>query len=286
MQSANTLNTIIRGNVDLGDGKIYYEVAGAGETLVLSHAAFLDSRMFDALMPTLTQKFRVVRYDMRGFGQSSPATQPVCRRDDLRRLLGHLEIGRAHMVGCSMGGEIMLDLAIEQPELVASVTTVCSTPSGFEMVGESPRYIMEMVAAAQAGDLDTMNELQIRIWLDGMYREPNEVDADLRAKALAMNRIPVAQSTFFIADTQPANPLIPAAQSRLSEVACPVLAIVGNLDHPELLRATDDIARGVQNGRKIIMEGTAHVPSYEQPEAFMQILLDFLGDSHQMSDVK
>lgn len=276
MQTTNTA-TVISGQFDLGDGVLYYEVAGGGETLVLSHAAFLDSRMFDALMPALTQKFRVVRYDMRGFGQSSPVTQSACRRDDLSRLLDHLNITRAHMVGCSMGGEIMLDLAIEQPERVASVTAVCSTPSGFEMVGEPPRYLMEMIGAAQAGDHDTMNELQIRIWLDGMYREPNEVDTDLRAKALLMNRIPVSQSTFFIADTEPANPLTPAAVTRLSEVVCPVLAIVGDLDHPELLRATDEIAAGVQNGRKVVMNGTAHVPSYEKPAEFIGLLLGFLA---------
>ncbi|MBL8164111.1 MAG: serine hydrolase, partial [Anaerolineae bacterium] len=55
----------------LGDGALYYEVAGAGETVVLSHAAFLDSRMFDEQWDVLAQRYRVIRYDMRGYGQSS-----------------------------------------------------------------------------------------------------------------------------------------------------------------------------------------------------------------------
>lgn len=276
MQTADTVN-IISGQFDLGDGFLYYEVAGEGEALVLSHAAFLDSRMFDALMPSLTPHFRVLRYDMRGYGKSSPVTQPVCRRNDLSHLLDHLNITRAHMVGCSNGGEIMLDLAIEQPARVASLTMVCSTPSGFEMVGEPPRYLYEMFGAAQAGDIDTASELQIRIWLDGMTREPNEVDAGLRAKALMMNRIPVSQATFFIADTQPVNPLTPPAVTRLSEVACPVLAVVGDLDHPELARAAEVVVLGVQRGQKIVIHGAGHVPSYEQPEAFVAILSEFLG---------
>jgi len=276
MQATNTVNTV-SGQFDLGDGTLYYEIAGEGEALVLSHAAFVDSRMFDALMPTLTQRFRVLRYDMRGYGQSSPVTAPACRREDLTRLIDHLEITRAHMVGCSNGGEIMLDIAIEQPERVASLTMVCSTPSGFEMVGEPPRYVMEMMGAAQAGDIDTVNELQTRIWFDGMYREPDQMDAGLRAKLLAMNRIPVSQATFFIADNAPVNPLTPPAITRLSDVTVPVLVVVGSLDHPEISRAADVILGGVQHAHKLVMEGTGHVPSYEQPEAFNAALLEFIG---------
>lgn len=64
-------------------GKLYYEVAGKGAPLVLSHAAFLDSRMFDDIWEPLAKHFRVIRYDLRGFGKSSPVTGPLCRRNDL-----------------------------------------------------------------------------------------------------------------------------------------------------------------------------------------------------------
>ena len=71
---------------DLGDGQLYYETAGKGIPLILSHAAFLDSRMFDAIWEQLAKHFRVIRYDMRGFGKSSPVTGPLSRRNDLDRL--------------------------------------------------------------------------------------------------------------------------------------------------------------------------------------------------------
>src|SRR5215208_6226011 len=113
-------------HLDLEDGQLYYETAGEGFPLVLSHAAFLDSRMFDALWEPLAQHFRVVRYDMRGYGQSSPAKEPLCRRADLGQLLKHLGVTRAHLVGCSYGGQITLDLALEQPQHIASLTLVDS----------------------------------------------------------------------------------------------------------------------------------------------------------------
>jgi pimeloyl-ACP methyl ester carboxylesterase len=267
-----------KGHLDLGDGQLYYETAGDGFPLVLSHAAFLDSRMFDDIWEPLAQHFRVVRYDMRGYGLSSPVNGPISRRADLDQLLEHLGITRAHLVGCSNGGEITLDLSLEQPQLAASLTLVDATPSGFELKGEPPRYMLEMFDAMKSGDIDRASELQIRILLDGQYREPRQVDPELRKKALDMYRIPVTQKTSFIADSQPVNPLDPPAVTRLEEVNCPTLIVVGSLDHPELLRAADEMAARIPNARKIIFEGSGHVPSYEQPDNFVRQLLEFLHE--------
>ncbi len=261
--------------LDLGDGRLYYESAGKGEALVLTHAAFLDSRMFDDIWQPLAEQFQVIRYDMRGFGRSSP-TGSLCRRNDLDKLLNHLGVARAHLVGCSNGGQISLDLALEQPQRVASLTLVGVTPSGFELQGEPPRYLMEMFGAMQSGDVDRANELQIRVQLDGERREPGQVDAGLRQKALEMNRIPVAQGTFFSADAQPLNPLDPPAVTRLESVGCPTLVVAGALDHPEVLRAADEMAARIPHAKKAIMDACGHVASYEQPDAFVGLLLGFL----------
>jgi len=266
-----------KGHLDLGDGQLYYETAGKGMPLVLSHAAFLDSRMFDAVWEPLAKHFRVIRYDMRGFGQSSPVTGPLCRRNDLVQLLKHLDVTEAHLVGCSNGGQISLDLTLEQPQRFASLTLVGSTPGGFELQGEPPRHLLEMFDAMQHGDIDRSNELQIRIWLDGEHRESEQVDSTLRNKALEMNRIPVSQGTFFIADTQPTNPLDPPAITRLESVNCPTLVIAGALDNSEVLRAATEMVKRIPNARKAIIESTGHVPSYEQPDSFVKLLLGFLG---------
>jgi pimeloyl-ACP methyl ester carboxylesterase len=274
-----TMTHTTSGTVDLGNGSLYYEVAGAGETLVMSHAAFVDSRMFDGQWEVLAQHFRVVRYDMRGFGRSSEAQGPTDRRQDLRALLAHLNIDHAHFIGCSMSGTLVLDMAMETPSMVDSLTLVGATPSGFEMVGDMPRYMNEMFGEAQAGNVERVNELQTRIWFDGNFREPNEVDQVLRDKVMIMNRIPVARGTFFIADMEPVNPLTPPAVERLSEVICPTLVVVGSVDHPELLRAADVMAEGIPHAQKVVIEGTSHIPSFEQPALFNRLVLDFLREA-------
>jgi pimeloyl-ACP methyl ester carboxylesterase len=269
------------GYFDLGDGKLYYEEAGEGETLVLSHAAFLDSRMFDEIWPVLSQHYHVIRYDMRGYGQSSPAQGPICRRKDLEQLLDFLGVQRAHLLGCSNGGQISLDLALERPQLAASLTLVGSTPSGFNLEGNPPRYLFEMFEAAQSGDWERASELQIRIWLDGESRPPEALDPGLRQKALEMNRIAVRQSTFFVADAQPLSPLDPPAVTRLEAVGCPSLILAGALDHAEVLRAAQEMTARIPDARQSLFEGCGHVPSYEKPEAFVKQLLSFLSNNQK-----
>jgi 2-hydroxy-6-oxonona-2,4-dienedioate hydrolase len=266
------------GRLDLGNGTLYYETAGAGEPLVLAHAAFLDSRMFDAQWATLVQQFRVIRYDMLGYGQSDPVPGPLCRRENLRRLLDHLKVGQAHFVGCSNGGAIALDLILEEPERALSLTMVGSTPSGFELRGDPPQEIPAMFEAFQRGDFVQASELQIRLWFDGLSRQPGDVNPDLRGQALAMNRIPVERQTFLVADVQPVRPLDPPALTRLDAVHCPTLVAVGALDHAEVVRAADVLADGVPNARKVVIEQSGHVPSFERPDVFTPLLLDFLRD--------
>ncbi len=264
--------------------KLYYEISGPTDgdndqrvTVVLSHAAFLDSRMWDAQWALLTKQFQVIRYDMIGFGKSDPATGPRCRRADLYRLLQELGVAHAHFIGCSMGGEIVLDLAIEHPSLVDSITVVNGTPSGFVMQGEMPQYIPEMIGALQQGDVDTASELQLRIWFDGPERGADQVDGQARRFAGEMNRICVTNNTWFIADGAPQEPLDPPAFVRLSEIRVPALIINGALDHAETLRAGQLLAAQIPGAIQHTIDGTAHVPNMEKPGEFTERLLGFLA---------
>jgi pimeloyl-ACP methyl ester carboxylesterase len=265
------------GYASIGDGKLYYEMAGEGETLVLVHAGIVDSRMWDDQWDAFTRRFRVIRYDMRGFGKSDPAQGPVSRRAELYRLLTELKVERAALLGTSLGGETVVDLALEHPEMASALIVVSAVPSGFELQGEPPRYIMEMMQAAQQGELERATDLQIRISIDGPFREPEQVNPEVRKRAAEMNRIPVKYGTFFTADAQPADPLDPPATTRLGDIRVPTLVMVGALDHPEILRAADVMVSGIKRAKKVIIPDSAHLPNMEQPQAFNQAALNFLG---------
>jgi pimeloyl-ACP methyl ester carboxylesterase len=176
-----------------------------------------------------------------------------------------------------MGGEMMIDFTLEHPERVLGLITVNSTPTGFEMQGEPPAEIMEMIEAMQKGDLERMSELQIRVWIDGPFRQPQEVDPKVRQRAAEMNQIAVRNQTWAIADTQSIDALEPPAVEQLQKIRVPTLVMAGALDHPEVLRAADVMAEEIQGAKKAIVEGCAHVPSMEKPAEFNRIVLEFLG---------
>ena len=124
--------------INIGDGELYYEVAGEGKPLVLSHAGFVDSRMWDDQWSDFAQQQRVIRFDMRGFGKSALGITPIERRRDLDRFLRQLDVPRATLLGCSLSGEVMLDFALEHPEKVTALILVSTAPGGFEMQGPPP----------------------------------------------------------------------------------------------------------------------------------------------------
>lgn len=264
------------GYLNVDGSKLYYELAGEGEALALVHAGFVDSGMWDAQWEAFAHHYRVVRFDMRGFGKSDAVQAPVSRRDELYRLLKHLEIDRAHLVGCSLGGEVVMDFALEHPEMVASLVVVLSVPGGFEMQGEPPADMLEMFGALETGDLKRVSELQVRLWVDGGFRTPEQVDPAVRRRAAEMNWIAVSNGTF-AADLAPANPLDPPAATRLDAIHVPTLEIVGALDHPEILRAADVMVGALKDAQKVIVADAAHVPNMERPDAFNAAVLRFLG---------
>ena len=91
-------NGIQTGVAEIEGACLYYELAGEGPTLVLVQA-----------------HFRVLRFDMRGFGNSPMTPGPFSNRQDLYGLLGFLGIERAHLVACSMGAMTVIDFALEHP---------------------------------------------------------------------------------------------------------------------------------------------------------------------------
>jgi 2-hydroxy-6-oxonona-2,4-dienedioate hydrolase len=265
------------GYADLGDGKLYYEIEGKGEYFVLIHAGFVDSGMWDGQWEAFSRQCRVLRFDMRGFGKSDLAAGPVSRRYDLYRLLQELGIKHVHLLGCSMGGETAIDFTLEHPEMVLSLTVVSGIFGGFEMRGEPPSEVSEMLQALEMGDLDRVSNLQIHLWVDGTFRQPEEVDPLVRQRAAEMNRIAVKNGTWATADASPLNPLNSPAAGRLAEINVPVLIIAGSLDNPEILRAADLLADEINGAKKVIISDSAHVPNMEKPEEFNKIVLDFLN---------
>src|SRR5512133_401911 len=159
----SAMGKITKDTMILDGASIYYETVGQGNAILLAHAGFVDSRMWDEQFEFFAQYYQVIRFDMRGFGRSDPAQGPVVRRREIYALMKHLGIGKAALVGCSMGGANVLDFALDYPDMAQALILVSTAPGGFELQGEPPPGLMEMFAALQQNDLQRASELQIQI---------------------------------------------------------------------------------------------------------------------------
>jgi len=253
--------------------QIYYEIAGSGHPLVLVHAGIADRRMWDTQFPVFAQHYRVIRYDMRGFGQTAMVAGPFAHHDDLHGLLTSLGVERAYLIGCSKGGSTIIDFALEHPEMVDALVPVGSAPGGTEFSGDPPKQWEEMTAAFKKGDLWRTSELEVQIWVDGPTRTPDQVDPAIRDLVREMNMIALATESAKLGSEQA---LEPPAINRLDEIRAPMLAIVGDLDDPNIVAAPDMMTQRIAGAQKAIITGTAHLPNMERPDEFNRIVLDFL----------
>ena len=114
----------------LTDVEIYYEVHGSGEPVLLAPASWWPSDTWNVgVVPFLSKRFKTIVFDCRGTGRSSQPSDGYTVSQfaqDCLGLLGHLGISRCHAVGFALGGQVMQALAIERPDIVATLTIAAS----------------------------------------------------------------------------------------------------------------------------------------------------------------
>lgn len=269
----NSLPALETGFLQINGANLYFEVAGSGSPLVFIHAGVADSRMWDPQFVFFAQHFKVVRFDLRGFGRSDLPSGRFSHYEDVAGLLKALKVPRAHLVACSFGGLVALDFALAYPERVRSLMLVAPSVGGAEPSERIQQFWEAEDAALERGDLEAATEINLRLWVDGPARSPGEVDPEVREKVGAMQlnifQKPVPQ------DIEELD-LQPPALARLGEIKAPALLVAGELDLEEKRRTLDLLAREIPAARQAILPGGAHIITMEQPDAFNRIALDFL----------
>ncbi len=123
MSQADTLRPETR-YVEVNGARIAYDVAGSGHPVVLLHAGIGDRRMWDDQISAFSERFTVIRYDARGFGDTIKPPAPFSPHVDLISLLDDLGIAQAHLIGVSMGSHTAIDAAVAAPERVSALVAV------------------------------------------------------------------------------------------------------------------------------------------------------------------
>jgi pimeloyl-ACP methyl ester carboxylesterase len=270
------MSNLHTGFAKINGATLYYEIAGQGPVLVMLHGHLLDSRQWDDQFAAFADSYRVLRYDARGFGQSSLPPEPYSHVADLYRLLRFLDIEQAYLMGCSGGGALCIDCTLQHPQMVAGLILLGSSVGGYQPTGQAPPTLIAMHAALQSGDLAQAVELSLQVFTDGPRRTAQEVNAAARERTRTMSaqlfaRPPVPEATLL--------PLDPPALERLAEIRVPTLVIVGAEDDQMLHDIADLIASRVPQAHRHIIADAGHHPNLEHPDAFNQMVTAFLDQA-------
>jgi 3-oxoadipate enol-lactonase len=258
-------------------GELYYEVAGHGpNAVVLIHPGLWDRRTWDrefGLLPDLG--YVTLRYDVRGYGKSSRLIpgEAFSNVRDLAAVMDAAGIPRAALVGCSMGGAIAIDFALEHPERVWALVPVAPGLGGLESTPEEDAYWQERFApvdaAIEAGDLERAEDLRLEVWAP----LGTDDEAGRRIREIAFDNL--HEITM---DESGAEELEPPAASRLDEISAPTLVVLAGHDPPDMRRLGEMLREGIPNVRMVSIDDADHVVNLRTPVAFDAEVLPFLAE--------
>lgn len=272
------MEQVQKGFAEVNGTRLYYEVAGEGHPLVLNHGGLVDNHLWDDQFDEFARYFKVIRYDIRGFGQSGMIKQgmePYSMERDLYSLLQFLGIRKTYMLGLSMGGSLSVDFTLQFPEMVDALITVGAGLSGCEE--DDPEELKakyeKMEEAFRSGDIDRAVEISLQIWTDGPFRTPEQVNPQMRERVRAMTTHNFKREDDEGVESQH---LEPPAANRLSEIHVPTLVIVGSEDVEYILSIADKLEKGIVGAKKVVIPHTAHHLNMEKPQEFNRVVIDFL----------
>lgn len=252
--------------IKTGNDSIFYEISGSGPTMVFIHDGLVHSEVWEAQFSYFSKEYKVVRYDRRGYGKSSPATGNYSNLDDLNTLFTQLKIDRACLLGASSGGRLAIDFTLSYPQKVSSMILVGAVVGGFS-------YTRHFYTRGDHLPTDLKDDKQESLYYasDDPYEIYNEnIDAQKKLIELVKNNPIRIYGTQIIASQKT------PAYKRLNEINIPVLILCGEFDIPDVHAHAGAINAGISNSRRMIIPKAGHLIPMEQPDLFNETVANFL----------
>jgi len=237
--------------------------------VVLSGSLGTTMTVWDALVPVLAGRYRVLRYDHRGHGGSEVPPGPYAIEDmgrDLLALLDEHGIARASFCGLSIGGMVGLWLGVEAPERVERLALLCTSAQ----LG-TPEWWDERIAAIRRGGIESIADAVVERWFtDGFAARQPEIVAGRRAELTGTPLEGYTGCCEAIRDFD--------LRDRLTAIAAPTLVLTGLQDTATPVEHQARIAAGIPGARLRVLDGAAHLAAVEQGPVVAAELLDHFGD--------
>ena len=247
--------------IDRNGVKIHYEVYGDGPALILTHGYSSTSAMWEGQIEALSKHHKLVLWDMRGHGKSDYPADPNAYSEaltigDIAALLDQIGTRRAIVGGLSLGGYMSLAFYRTHPERVAALLIIDTGP-GFKKDEARTAWNKRAHETAERFERDGLSVLK------SLSRERSSVThRDARGLALAARGMLTQRDA--------------SVMEVLPEIAVPSLIVVGADDTP-FLAASDYMAAKIPGDKKVVIPSAGHAVNIDQPQAFIDAVLPFLG---------
>lgn len=259
-----------------GNATVEVEDAGQGPALLMLHAGVADRHMWDRQWQWLQHGYRVVRWDWRGFGDTAHVPGSFSYADDVITIMNRLEISSAILMGCSFGGGVAIQVAIQHPDRVNRLALVGSGIPGYTASNppEVEALLTEVDQAINTNDTARALDLMEQLWLVGPARHALDIDPHYLSRA---------RELLARADRPDHGAVSRGAQwsalDTLPELTVPTLIIVGDQDVPDVISAAQYLKDHLPSSRLEIIENAAHLPNLERPRHFDALLSEWLADT-------
>ena len=245
-----------------------HDVAGEGDAVVLIHSTVCNRRMWDPQWDELAKRFRAVRCDLRGFGETPLPPGPFSNAEDVLALVDQLGLERVALVGASGGGRVALDVISLRPALVSRLALLSTGLREWDWSDQVRGIWAEEERLWDAGDLDAVAELMVAKWVS-----PDAPD-EVRDLVRTMQR--QALEVQHAAEQQEPGPGPEApVDFDPTTVDAPTLVVCGLHDVPDFVAIAQMLAREIPHATLVELE-TAHLPNLELPHVVTNLLVDFL----------
>ncbi|MGH7678236.1 MAG: alpha/beta fold hydrolase [Gemmatimonadaceae bacterium] len=250
-----------------------YEIRGSGPPVVFVHGYTQNMSIWDDQMPAFAPRYRVIRYDVRGFGKSAGDVDPTTNAFDLATLLDSLRIPRATIIGLSMGAAIALNFAVNYPTRVNALVLYGAGPTDdFPVPGPPALFALfqELPRVVKAHGLDSMRKVLFASEI--AWNPPNRPDVDRK-----LMKAWEGYTARELLDPKPPSGRVPPTRlAQVNAVRVPTLLVHGDHELAWFRQFNDTLQARLPNARRAVIENGGHGAHFAHPDRFNRAVLDFL----------
>jgi pimeloyl-ACP methyl ester carboxylesterase len=213
----------------------------------------------------LRDRFRILRYDMRGFGETTSPPGPFSPASDLEALVSAAGVERCALVGASFGGYIAMEFAATHPDAVERLV-VLDPPYEVEWSERTLAFFEAEDAALEAGRIDDAVELNVEFWAAGATSNVKALIGSMQERAFRLQ---------LATQTEPVE-IDPPVHERLADLAMPVTVVYGEHDVEDFVAIAKMLARELPSATLHEVPGAAHLPALEAPDTVAELIVSRL----------